>query len=123
VINLKVREKLIEIARDLNPEKHIPDTANVGVVMGFILAGLIMVIGVIVFSSLDTSIHPMVNSSCSALTGSACMRGVYGWNTTLDSLVGNALSGYNLLGVMLIVLAAAGIIAVLLLSMMRGRQE
>ena len=123
MIKTEIKKWLLQCARELNPDKVIDDKANVMTVMGFILAGIMMVIGVVIFSNVDSSVHPMVNSSCSALTGSGCIRGVYGWNTTLDGLVGNALSGYNLLGVMLIIIAAAGIIAVLVLSFMRGRQE
>jgi len=81
-----------------------------------------MVIGVVIFSSMDTAIHPMVNGSGTGC-GSSCIAGRYGWNTTLDTLVTNATSGYNLLGVLLIVVAAAGIIGVLMYSFIRGRQE
>ena len=116
------RESLIKVARWINPYGTLSDDANVLTVLGFILAGVALVIGVVIFSSLNRSIEPTINGSCTG-TGSSAICGVYGWNSTWTSLVSNSMSGYNLLGVMLICIAAAGIVGVLIYSFMRGRSE
>jgi hypothetical protein len=87
----------------------VDSNGNVMTVLGFILAGIIMMIGVVIFSSINTGVPT---------------TGMYGcWSAVGNTLISNAQSGYNLLGVMLIVLAAAGIIGVLVGSFLRGRQQ
>ena len=101
---MKFKELLAEAKR-----MYVEDHANVMTVLGFILAGIVMMIGVVIFSSINTGVPT---------------TGMYGcWSAVGNTLIGNAQSGYNLLGVMLIVLAAAGIIGVLISSFMAGRKQ
>ena len=96
VIYTKFNELITEAKR-----MYVEDQANVMTVLGFILAGIVMMIGVVIFSSINTGVP---------------VYGLYGcWSAVGNTLISNAQSGYNLLGVMLIVLAAAGIIGVLTL--------
>ena len=105
-----IKKWLIKICNGLKPDKMAPLTedANIGAILGFILAAIVMMIGVVILSEINEATPT---------------TGMYGcWSAVGNTLISTSQSGYNLLGVALIVTAAAAIIGILLVSFMRGRQ-
>ena len=87
----------------------LDEDANVGAILGFILAAIVMMIGVVILSNINQATPT---------------TGMYGcWSAVGNTLITTSQSGYNLLGVALIVTAAAAIIGILLMSFMRGRAQ
>ena len=105
-----MKKSIIKWLNDHKPEKLAPlnEDANVGAVLGFILMAIVMMIGVVILSQINTATPT---------------TGMYGcWSATGNTLITTAQSGYGLLGVALIVTAAAAIIGILLVSFMRNQQ-
>ena len=82
------------------------ETANVGAVIGFIVMAVIMGIGVVILYQVQSSTPAIPNTSA--------------WYTTQSTLATTTQSGYGLLGITLIVMAAVAILGVLFVLVRRG---
>lgn len=82
------------------------ETANIGAVIGFIVMAVVMAIGVVILYQVQASTPVIPNSS--------------GWYTTQTQLGTTTQSGYGLLGITLIVMAAVAILGTLFV-LVRGR--
>lgn len=108
-----IKKQLQKVADKVSEKTGVPhglnEDANIGAILGFILAAIVMMIGVVILSQINSATPT---------------TGMYGcWSAVGNSLITTSQSGYNLLGVALIVTAAAAIIGILLSSFMRGRQQ
>lgn len=81
------------------------EEANIGAVIGFILMAVVMGIGVVILYQVETSTPAIPNSST--------------WYTTQQNLATTTSSGYSLLAITLIVMAAVSILGVLFLLVRR----
>ena len=97
-------KKLREKARDLGMKDW--ETANVGAVIGFIVMAVIMGIGVVILYQVEASTPAIPNTS--------------GWYTTQTTLATTTQSGYGLLGITLIVMAAVAILGTLFVLVRRN---
>lgn len=86
----------------------LDEDANMGAILGFILAAIVMLVGVVILSETNKAIPTTTMYGC--------------WSAIGNTLTATTLSGYSLLGITLIVMAAAAIIGVLIAAFMRGRQ-
>ena len=82
------------------------ETANIGAVIGFIVMAVIMGIGVVILYQVQSSTPAIPNSSA--------------WYTTQSTLATTTQSGYGLLGITLIVMAAVAILGTLFVLVRRG---
>jgi small-conductance mechanosensitive channel len=82
------------------------ETANVEAVVGFIIVAVFMSIGVVLLYQVETATPTIANSS--------------GWYSTQSTLATTASSGYGLLGITLIVMAAVAILGTLFVLIPRG---
>lgn len=82
-------------------ERGMPtwERANVGAVIGFIAMAIILSVGVIILYQVESGTPAISNSS--------------GWYATQTTLTSTASSGYGLLGISLIVMAAVAILGTL----------
>lgn len=87
--------------RDLNED------ANINLVLGFIVTAIVMAMGVIILANVESA-TPAINESSA-------------WATLQQSLASTTQSGYGLLAIILIIMAAAGILGVLFLFQPRNR--
>ena len=103
---------------------HLNEDANVMAIMGVILFIIFAIIGVVILSESNRAMITFFNrtSGASIPEGVPAISG-YGWNKTFMDLTVTENSGYNLLMVAVIVIAAAVIIGILLTSFIRGRQQ
>lgn len=83
-----------------------PEAANIGAVIGFIVMAVVMAIGVVILYQVQASTPTIPNSS--------------GWYTTQETLGTTTQSGYGLLGITLIVMAAVAILGTLFVLVRRG---
>ena len=106
------KKEVIEWLNDNAPAgmpTRLNEDANVSAVLGFILAAIVMMIGVVILSNVNQSTPP---------------TGMYGcWSAVGNTLITTTQSGYGLLGIALIVMAAGTIIGILVMSFMRGRAD
>lgn len=96
----KIREK----ARDLGMKDY--ESANIGAVIGFIVMAVVMGIGVVILYQVESATPTIANSS--------------GWYTTQSTLASTTQSGYGLLAITLIVMAAVAILGVLFVLVRRA---
>jgi predicted TIM-barrel enzyme len=101
-------EKLRAYAVKLGMDPEVAETANIAVITTFIVSAIFMSIGVVVLYNVETATPAIANSSA--------------WYTTQTNLATTTQSGYGLLAISLIVLAAAGILGGLFMFV-RGRAE
>ena len=106
-----IKKEFIKWLNSVKPDKmpELDEEANIGAILGFILAAIVMSIGVVILSEINQATPT---------------TGMYGcWSAVGNTLISTSQSGYDLLGVALIVTAAAAIIGILLTSFMRGRTQ
>lgn len=82
------------------------EEANIGAVIGFIVMAVVMGIGVVILYQVETSTPAIPNSST--------------WYATQQNLATTTSSGYGLLAITLIVMAAVSILGVLFLLVRRS---
>lgn len=82
------------------------EEANMGSVIGFIVMAVVMGIGVVILYQVETSTPAIANTSA--------------WYTTQHTLATTTQSGYGLLAITLIVMAAVSILGVLFLLVRRS---
>lgn len=82
------------------------ETANIGAVISFIVMAVIMSIGVVILYNVQSSTPVIPNTS--------------GWYTTQSSLATTTQSGYGLLAITLIVMAAVAIMGTLFVLIRRN---
>lgn len=82
------------------------EEANIGAVIGFIVMAVVMGIGVVILYQVETATPQIANSSA--------------WYTTQSQLATTTQSGYGLLAITLIVMAAVSILGVLFLLVRRA---
>ena len=99
---------LRKLAVKLGMDPAEAEVANVNVITTFIVAAIFMSIGVVVLYQVETATPTIANTSA--------------WYTTQTTLATTTQSGYGLLGISLIVIAAAGILGGLFMFV-RGRGE
>lgn len=85
-----------------------PEEANIGAVIGFILVAVVMSVGVVILYQVETAVVDIPNTS--------------GWYTAQTSLATTTQSGYGLLAITLIVMAAVSILGVLFM-LVRGAND
>jgi hypothetical protein len=95
---------LREIARRNGMIDH--EEANIGAVIGFIVMAVVMGIGVVILYQVETATPDIANTSA--------------WYTTQASLATTTQSGYGLLAITLIVMAAVSILGVLFMLVRRS---
>lgn len=81
------------------------EEANIGAVIGFIVMAVVMGIGVVILYQVETATPAIPNSST--------------WYATQTNLATTTSSGYSLLAITLIVMAAVSILGVLFLLVRR----
>lgn len=81
------------------------EEANIGAVIGFIVMAVVMGIGVVILYQVETATPTIANTST--------------WYTTQVNLATTTSSGYGLLAITLIVMAAVSILGVLFLLVRR----
>lgn len=101
---MKFVDKLRQIASDKGMKDA--ESANVGAVIGFIVMAVIMGIGVVILYQVETATPTIANSS--------------GWYSTQSTLASTTQSGYGLLGITLIVMAAVAILGTLFVLVRRA---
>lgn len=89
--------------------KILNEEANINVILGFIVSAIFMAIGVVILYNVQASTPAIPNSSA--------------WYTTQTSLATTTQSGYGLLSISLIVMAAVGILASLFMLVRGGRGD
>lgn len=83
--------------KPLMPRSHFLDEhANINVIISFIFAAIVLAMGVVILYQVQSSTPAIPNTST--------------WYTTQTSLATTTQSGYGLLAITLIVMAAAGIL-------------
>lgn len=97
---------LRELAVEMGMDPVKAETANIAVITTFIVSAIFMAIGVVVLYNVETATPAIPNTSA--------------WYTTQTQLATTIQSGYGLLAISLIVLAAAGILGGLFMFV-RGR--
>ena len=117
-----IKRKLIEWVNEHGG--CLNEDANIGAIMGAILFIIVAIIGVAILSESNRALISFFNRTSGAgiPEGLPAVSG-YGWNATFRTLTVTSNSGYDLLGVAVIVIAAAAIIGILLASFMRGRMD
>lgn len=85
-----------------------PEEANISAVIGFILLSVVLSVGVVILYQVETAVPIVDNTS--------------GWYATQQNLATTAGSGYGLLAITLIVMAAVSILGVLFL-LVRGSND
>jgi hypothetical protein len=95
---------LREIAKRHGMIDH--EEANIGAVIGFIVMAVVMGIGVVILYQVETATPDIANTSA--------------WYTTQSSLATTTQSGYGLLAITLIVMAAVSILGVLFMLVRRA---
>ena len=83
------------------------EDGNINLVLGFIVTAIVMAMGVIILANVEAS-TPALNESSA-------------WYTLQQSLATTTQSGYGLLAIVLIIMAAAGILGVLFLFTPRNK--
>ena len=90
-------KRIRELAKKLGMK--MSEDANVGVVIGFIVTAIVLAIGVVILYQVQSATPAIANTSI--------------WYTTQSNLATTTQSGYSLLSIVLIVMAAVGILGVL----------
>lgn len=85
-----------------------PEEANIGAVVGFILLAVVMSVGIVILYQVEQAVPIVDNTS--------------GWYAAQTTLATTTQSGYGLLAITLIVMAAVSILGVLFL-LVRGSNE
>ncbi len=83
------------------------EDANINLVLGFIVTAIVMAMGVIILANVESATPALEEGSA--------------WLTLQESLATTTQSGYGLLAIVLIIMAAAGILGVLFLFQPRNR--
>jgi len=83
------------------------EDGNVNLVLGFIVTAIVMAMGVIILANVESATPTINNTSA--------------WYTLQQSLATTTQSGYGLLAIVLIIMAAAGILGVLFLFTPRNK--
>ncbi|GEM_PF-3550304 len=97
---------LREFARDRG--MHDWESANIAAVIGFVVTAIVLSLGVIILYQVETATPAIPNTSV--------------WATTQTQLATTTQSGYGLLGITLIVMAAVAILGALFV-LIRGRED
>lgn len=97
---------LREYARDKG--MHDYEEANIAAVIGFVVTAIVLSLGVIILYQVQTATPEIPNTSV--------------WATTQATLATTTQSGYGLLGITLIVMAAVAILGSLFV-LIRGRED
>ncbi|MDD4455341.1 MAG: hypothetical protein PHI67_08545 [Candidatus Methanomethylophilaceae archaeon] len=84
------------------------EDGNVNIVLGFIVTAIVMAMGVIILANIESAV-PALNESSS-------------WSGLQQSLATTTQSGYGLLAIVLIIMAAAGILGVLFMFSPGGKE-
>ncbi len=79
--------------------RRLNEDANINLVLGFIVTAIVMAMGVIILANVESATPALDEGS--------------GWLTLQESLATTTQSGYGLLAIVLIIMAAAGILGVL----------
>lgn len=104
-------------------KKWMNDNAQMAAILGVILFIIVAIIGVTLLSSTNQALYPSLNKSDPTIGTAKIIGDGYGWNTSFLGVITNSTSGYNLLGVAVIIIAAAVIIGVLVSGFAFGRRE
>jgi len=86
--------------------QRLNDDGTINIVLGFIITAIVMAIGVIILANVESAVPSLENSS---------------WSGLQASVASTTQSGYGLLAIVLIIMAAAGILGVLF--MFQPRQK
>lgn len=86
-----------------------PEEANIAAVVGFILLAVVMSVGVVILYQVEQAVPIVDNTS--------------GWYTTQQTLATTTGSGYGLLAITLIVMAAVSILGVLFMLVRGGSND
>ncbi len=84
------------------------ESANIAAVIGFVVTAIVLSLGVIILYQVESSTPAIPNSSA--------------WATAQTTLATTTQSGYGLLGITLIVMAAVAILGALFV-LIRGRED
>ena len=84
---------------------QLNDDANINLVLGFIVTAIVMAMGVIILANVETATPAIDESSA--------------WAALQQSLAATTQSWYGLLAIILIIMAAAGILGVLFMFQRR----
>lgn len=84
------------------------ESANIAAVIGFVVTAIVLSLGVIILYQVETATPAIPNTSV--------------WATTQATLANTTQSGYGLLGITLIVMAAVAILGALFV-LIRGRED
>lgn len=87
---------------------HDWEDANIAAVIGFVVTAIVLSLGVIILYQVETATPAIPNTSV--------------WATTQTTLATTTQSGYGLLGITLIVMAAVAILGALFV-LIRGRED
>lgn len=102
-------DAVMAATKPLMPKSRFLDEhANINVITTFIVAAIFMAIGVVILYQVQVSTPAIPNTSA--------------WYTTQSTLATTTQSGYGLLGITLIVIAAAGILGSLFMFV-RSRND
>lgn len=101
---MRIVTKLREMARDRGMSDW--ENGNINMIIAFLVVAIVLGIGVTVLYSVETATPTIANSS--------------GWYSTQSQLTTTASSGYGLLGITLIVMAAVAILGTLFVLVPRG---
>ena len=118
-----IKKEVIKWINEMRPASMAPlnEDANVGAILGFILAAIVMMIGVVILSQINQATFGAAFAN-STSGGTLRYTNAMGWNTTFETLVPQMTGGYSLMMVVVIVIAASVILGILMTSFV-GRRE